>query len=246
MVTSVDRSIPLPLWAQVAEDLKRRLVGGDFEDHFPTDEELCSSYGVSRHTAREAVRHLSEEGLVRRQRGRPTSVAQPVVEQAIHSLYSLASTLRGQGLEERSEILTADRRRVTPEAAVRLGTGALDEVVYIERLRYAGGDPIAWDRSWLPAEQAGSLLGADLSTGGLYEALSRYCSIRITGGSERIIPRIPGPTERKLLAMPTGVATFSTERLVSAGVVPIEWRRSLIRGDRYSLVAQWPAPLKTG
>jgi GntR family transcriptional regulator len=245
MVISVDRSIPLPLWAQVAEDLKRRLVDGDFEDHFPTDEELCSTYGVSRHTVREAVRHLSEEGLVSRQRGRPTSVALPVVEQSIHSIYSLASTLRGQGVDERSEILTADRRRVTPEAAVRLGTGAADEVVYIERLRYAGGEPIAWDRSWLPAAQAGPLLGAELSTGGLYEALSEHCSIRITGGSERIVPRVPGPTERKLLRMPTGVATFSTERLVSAGALTIEWRRSLIRGDRYSLVAKWPTPLKT-
>lgn len=244
MVVSVDRSIPLPLWAQVAEDLERRLAGGDFEEHFPTDEELCSTYGVSRHTAREAVRRLADEGLVHRERGRPTIVAVPVVEQSIHSLYSLASTVRGQGLEERSEILTADRRRVTPEAASRLGTGAGDEVVYIERLRYAGGEPIAWDRSWLPAEQAAPLLRADLSTGGLYEALSAHCSIRITGGSERIVPLVAGPTERRLLGMPAGVATFSTERLVMAGSVPIEWRRSMIRGDRYSLVAQWPAPPK--
>ncbi|MDA8063207.1 MAG: GntR family transcriptional regulator [Actinomycetota bacterium] len=244
MAVAADRSIPLPLWAQVAEDLKRRLAEGGFEEHFPTDDQLCAYYGVSRHTAREAVRQLSAEGLVRRQRGRPTSVSRPVVEQSIHSIYSLASTVRGQGLVERSEILTTDRRPVTPEAAAQLRVDEGDEVVYVERLRYAGSEPIAWDRSWLPAELAAPLLGVDLSSGGLYEALSAHCSLRVTGGSERIVPLVSRPAERRLLRMPSGVATFSVERLVLSGSTPIEWRRSLIRGDRYCLVAQWPSPAR--
>lgn len=242
MATTVDRTLPLPLWAQVADDLTRRVSEGQFDEHFPTDDELCETYGVSRNTAREAVRRLAAEGLVRRQRGRPTAVARPVVEQSIHSLYSLASTVRGQGLEERSEILTTDRRRATPEPASRLGCGLRDEVVYIERLRYAGAEPIAWDRSWLPANLAAPLLDADLSSGGLYEALSTHCSVRITGGSERIVPVVGGPSERRLLRMPPGVAAFCTERLVTSGDVPVEWRRSVIRGDRYCLVATWPTP----
>ena len=238
---TLDRSSPLPLWAQIADDLRQRLVNGEFEGRFPTDEELRQSYDVSRQTVREAVRHLTAEGLVVRQRGRGSSITQPILEQPLHSLYSLASTVRAGGIEERSEVLAAERRPAIAEVAGQLGVDAGAEVVFIERLRFAGAEPIAWDRSWLPAHQTGALLGADLSSGGLYDVLANHCAVRITGGWERIRPVIPEPTERKLLRLPPKTAAFSIERLALAGQTPIEWRRSLIRGDRYSLIAQWPA-----
>ncbi len=236
----LDRSSPLPLWAQMTDDLRRRLLNGEFEHHFPSDEELTRDYEVSRQTAREAVRHMISEGLVVRQRGRGTSVTPPALEQHLHSLYSLASTVRATGIEERSEVLVAEQCPVTPEVATQLRLYEGATVVFIERLRFAGSEPIAWDRSWLPADQTVSLLDADLSLGGLYDALALHCSLRITGGWERIRPVIPNPTERKLLRLPPKVAAFSTERLVFVGDTPIEYRKSLIRGDRYSLVAQWP------
>ncbi len=236
----LDRASPLPLWAQIADDLRRRLLGGEFEARFPTDEELTRDYEVSRQTVREAVRHLTAAGLVVRQRGRGSSLAPPVLEQPLHSLYSLASTVRASGAEERSQVLSAERRTATAEAAAQLGTTAGEQVVFVERLRFAGADPIAWDRSWLPADQAAALLDADLSSGGLYDLLALHCSLRITGGWERIRPVVPEPGERKLLRLPPKTAAFSIQRLVLAGERPIEWRESLIRGDRYSLVARWP------
>ncbi len=241
MAATLDRSSPLPLWAQIVEDLRRRLLRGEFEAHFPTDEELTRDYEVSRQTVREAVRRLTAEGLVVRQRGRGSSVALPVLEQPLHSLYSLASAVRASGVEERSEVIAAERRPATAEvaAALDLDTGA--EVVFIERLRIAGAEPIALDRSWLPAEQAGQLLDADLSTGGLYELLAAHCALRVTGGRERIRPVIPEPSDRRLLRLPPKTAAFSIDRLVLAGDLPVEWRKSLIRGDRYSLIARWPA-----
>ena len=241
VASTLDRSSPLPLWAQIVDDLRRRLLTGEFAQHFPTDEELTRDYDVSRQTVREAVRHLTQEGLVVRQRGRGSSVAQPILEQPLHSLYSLASTVRAGGIEERSEVLAAERLSATAEVAAQLGVDTDDEVVFIERLRFAGAEPIAWDRSWLPADQAGALVDADLSSGGLYDLLATHCSVRMTGGWERIRPVIPEASERKLLRLPSKVAAFSIERLALGGETPIEWRRSLIRGDRYSLIAQWPA-----
>jgi GntR family transcriptional regulator len=237
----LDRSSPMPLWAQIAEDLRQRLHGGEFDDRFPTDEELTRDYEVSRQTVREAVRRLTAEGLVVRQRGRGTSVASPALEQSLQSLYSLASTVRAKGIEERSEVLAAVQGAAPPDAATRLGVDGGDDVVFIERLRFAGAEPIAWDRSWLPVDRAGALLETDLSSGGIYELLAAHCSVRITGGWERIRPVVPEPAARRLLRLPPNTASFSIERLALAGDTPVEWRRSLIRGDRYSLVARWPA-----
>ncbi len=241
MTAVPDRSSPLPLWAQIATDLRRRLLNGEFEEHFPTDEELTRDYDVSRHTVREAVRRLATDGLLVRQRGRGTSLTHPVLEQPLHSLYSLASSMRSQGIEERSEVRAVARVAAPAEAAAELGISPADVVVYVERLRLAGGEPIAWDRSWLPVTLASALLDVDLTHGSIYDALAVHGAVRITGGWERIRPVVPSPSERELLALADGVAAFSIERLVLAGETPAEWRRSLIRGDRYSLLAQWPA-----
>lgn len=240
MTEAIDRASPLPLWAQIVEDLRRRLIGGEFAQRFPTDEELIRDYGVSRQTVREAVRRLSAEGLVERHRGRGSSVTTPVLEQPLHSLYSLATTVRSEGIEEHSDVLAAELRRATADVADRLGLSGGDDVVFVERLRYAGPEPIALDRSWLVA-QAAPLLDADLSSGGLYELLATRCSMRITGGWERIRPVVPAAPERKLLRLPARAAAFSTERLALVGEAPAEWRRSLVRGDRYALVARWPS-----
>ena len=241
MASQVVRSNPLPLWAQIVDDLRRRLLAGEFERRFPTDEELTGYYDVSRQTVREAVRHLAAEGLVVRERGRGSSVTPPVLEQPLHALYSLASTVRASGLAERSEVLAADRRPVPAAVAADLGVEAGTEVVFIERLRFADDEPIARDRSWLPADRAGGLLDADLTSGGLYELLANRCGVRITGGWERLRPVLPEPADQVLLRLPPTAAAFSVERLVLAGDAPIEWRTSLIRGDRYSMVTQWPA-----
>ena len=71
---ALDRSNPLPLWAQLESDLKRRLDAGEFDERFPTDHELVQQYDVSRHTVREAIGHLNRSGILRRERGRGTVV----------------------------------------------------------------------------------------------------------------------------------------------------------------------------
>lgn len=241
MIGAVDRSSPLPLWAQISDDLRARLLAGDFEEHFPTDDELTRSYGVSRHTAREAVRKLSEEGLLRRQRGRGTRLARSVLEQPLHSMYSLASSISAQGLEERSEVIRAEIATCPPEGARLLRLTDANSAVYVERLRFAGDEPIAWDRSWLVVDVAEGLLDVDLTSGSIYDFLWERCSTRVTGGWERVSPVLARPGERRRLRLPEGVALFSMERLAMAGDAPVEWRRTLIRGDRYCLVASWPA-----
>ncbi|MDA8103241.1 MAG: GntR family transcriptional regulator [Nitrospiraceae bacterium] len=246
MTVKIDRLSPVPLWAQIVDDLRRRLLSGEFENGFPTDEQLTKEYDVGRQTAREAVRRLSAEGVVIRQRGRRTSVSAPILEQPIHSFYSLASTMRALGMEERNEVLAAERQPADMEVAEQLEVKEGDEVVYVERLRFAGDEPIAWDRSWLPAEKAAAVLEADLRSQGLYALLSVHCGVHISGGRERIIPVVPDATERKLLRLSPGIALFSVERLVMGGEDPIEWRKSLIRGDRYALVAHWASGVQAG
>ena len=73
----LDRRGATPLWVQLLADLRRRLGAGEFSDAFPGELALVAEYRVSRHTVREALRRLREEGLVVAERGRPPRLASP-------------------------------------------------------------------------------------------------------------------------------------------------------------------------
>src|SRR5436190_19159912 len=87
---ALDRLAGQPLWAQLLAALRRRLDLDEFADAFPGELALVAEYGVSRHTVREAVRRLREEGLVIAGRGRTPRRAEPAaIEQQLGELYSL-------------------------------------------------------------------------------------------------------------------------------------------------------------
>lgn len=235
---TLDRASALPLWAQLLADLRQRVAAGEFAERFPTDEELRLEYAVSRQTVREAARRLQGEGVIVRERGRGSALSASPLEQPLNTLYSLARTAHDLGLSERSEV-RALRRERAGESAEPLAIGPGDEVVFVERLRYVGDEPLSLHRSWLPARLAAGLLRSDLRAGSLYDALAACCGLRVTGGSERIQPEIPDPELRRLLGLPARRAVLVVERRALAGGTPVEWRRSVVRGDRYAFRADW-------
>lgn len=236
---SLDRSSPLPLWSQLVDDLRLRVARGEFDQAFPTESILGQSYGVSRQTVREALRHLTQDGLLIRERGRGTTLAVPQLEQPLHALYSLAQSVTERGWREHSEVRGLSTEPAGVHAAP-LELDADDPVLALQRLRFAADEPLSFDRSWLPADLAGGLVDADLSTGMLYDHLVEHCEVRVTGGTEVIRPRNPTSDERRLLHLPRSEAIFQVERLVFAGDRPVEFRISHIRGDRYAFRAEWP------
>jgi len=238
---AVDRSSPMPLWAQVLSDLSDRLGGGEFDERFPTDQELVDAYGVSRQTVREAVRRLVDGGVLARERGRGTRVRAVEFEHTAGTLEGLFHQVEAHGATQTSIVRI---REETTDAGIarRLMLPAGARLVHIERLRLADEEPLALDRSWLPGRVARRLLEASLTRAGLYDELARLCDVTIDGGSERVRPVIPTAAERRALAIGSGVAAFAIERLVYSQGTPVEWRQSLVRGDRYSFVVELSPP----
>lgn len=237
--SSLDRASGVPLWQQLHQDLLRRISAGEFEAGFPGEIELQGAYAVSRHTVREALRRLREAGVLDSSRGRSTRVRSEPIEQPLGSLYSLYREVEAQGLEQRSRVLALDLR-TDEQAAGHLGLPPGEELLYLERVRLVESEPLAHDRVWLPASVGGALLEMDFTHAGLYDELGRTTGTRPTGGSERIAAVAATEAEHVLLGVPVGAPCFAIERLGRVGEAsPIEYRRSVIRGDRYTLVTSW-------
>jgi GntR family transcriptional regulator len=229
----------LPLWARVLADLRGRMASGEFAARFPGDAELVTHYGVSRHTVREAVRRLQEEGLLERRRGQGSFLVGPAIEQPLGTMYSLFRSVEATGATQESLVRVLERRH-DDKAAAMLGCVG-EPLIYLERLRLADGEPIALESAWLPAAVAEPLLEVDFRRTALYEELRRRCGVRLTSGWERIRPAMPDRTARDALGLDAGAPVFGIERFSLAEQHPIEWRHSLVRSDRFFFVARWSA-----
>lgn len=237
---SLDRTSPLPLWAQVLDDLKTRLDAGDFDTGFPPERQLIDEYGVSRHTVRDAMTRLRQAGVISRERGRGTFLRKPTIEQPTGALYSLFRSIEDQGFVAHSEVL-ALRRAFDDTIAARLGLGTSEGLVYLHRIRMAGDQPIATDEIWLPESIAAPILASDFTATSLYGELEARCGVRPRTGWERVSPILPSDEERRLLQIGPKQPAFLVERSTEANGRPLEWRRTVIRGDQYAFLTTWSA-----
>lgn len=231
----------LPLWQQLHHDLMRRLGEGEFKGAFPGELALRDEYGVSRNTVREALRTMRNEGLVTSARGhRPRITSPSHLEQPLGALYSLFASVEGAGLEQRSAVVRLDVQ-ADAHASVRLQREESTPLIRLERIRLAGGEPLAHDCVWIPADVGSGLLSADFSHTSLYAELAERCGVRLTGGRERLAAVIPTAQQRRLLALGADTAAFAIERLGCSFGRPVEWRTTLIRADRFAAIAEFSA-----
>jgi GntR family transcriptional regulator len=238
---TLDRAAGRPLWEQLLGDLRRRLDQDEFRTAFPGELALVAEYGVSRHTVREAVRRLREEGIVVAGRGRTPRRAEPTeIEQPLGEIYSLFTAVEATGRAQRSVVRTLDVR-ADGVIAARLGLEESTPLVHLERLRLADAEPLAVDRVWLPEQLAAPLLDVDFGRTALYTEYAARCGVRVTGGHEQIRAVVPGEAERGLLGIGPDVAALAIDRLGLAGDRPVEWRHTLVRADRFSVTARFSA-----
>jgi GntR family transcriptional regulator len=234
----------IALWARLAESLRRRLREGEFDERFPTEAELVADYDVSRATVREALRRLRAEGLLEARQGAGTFVLQRQLDEPILGRVGLARMIEGAGLSERSRILRAEAVVAGPLAATVLGCDSQSEALRLERLRMAGGQPIALDRSVILVSGAARrrILSAPLDHGSIYDILESRAGLRVDAGRELVRAVECPPAERRLLALGRREGALELERIAYAGAVAVEWRTTLLKGSHYVFGTVWGAP----
>lgn len=119
-----------PLWVELQRILVERIVGGEYApgSALPTEAQIGAQYQVSRSVVREAVKVLTEKGLVRIDRGNGTLVTEKADWRSFDPMV-LAARLRGpDGLEVLRELFIL-RRSVEPELAAMAARNANDEAL---------------------------------------------------------------------------------------------------------------------
>lgn len=129
-----------PRYLQLARELKRAIADGTYPvgARLPTELDLCKQFGISRFTARGAVRVLSSAGLVtRRQRVGTVVVATPDEARFSHDAASLRDLLQyAQDTELR--LVYVGRVALSKVQAREFGAEPGVEWIYAVGIRYQG------------------------------------------------------------------------------------------------------------
>lgn len=143
--------LPLPLYHQIFNILRDRVLGGDpaYGAQMPTEFGLAEAFGVSRITAKRALDELANAGLVERQRGRGTHVIHRAKPPSVRGpLVGLLENLHI--LAEETEVKVVEFGRVAPPAPVRelFGLPPAEPLARAVRIRSRAGTPFAHYTSW--------------------------------------------------------------------------------------------------
>jgi DNA-binding GntR family transcriptional regulator len=207
----VDRLSPIPLYYQVATRLEQLIESGELPVGSRLENELDLSHqlGVSRPTMRRAISYLVERGLLVRRRGIGTQVVRPKVRRPV-SLSSLHDDLSTTGRTPHTEVLSFDVRPVTDVMAHALGVPDGTPATHLERLRYAGDEPLALMRNVVPTTVL-ALRPEDLEHAGLYELL-RAAGSEPRMATEQIGARAATVAEARTLREKRGAPLLTMSR----------------------------------
>jgi len=231
----LDRTSPIPLYFQIAENLKQAIEDGTLKpgDRLDNELDLTERLGVSRPTVRQAVQRLVEQGLVVRRRGLGTLVVAPRILRSV-ALTSLYDDLSANHRHPATTVLATSEIEANDELASILSLPSGAAVLSVERLRLADGNPLAIMHNFLPAGLLEGRPEEALEKTGLYELL-RSQGVRLQAGEQVIGARRATAREAKLLQAPRNATVLTMTRTTfdPAGR-PVEHGSHAYLADRYS------------
>ena len=198
----------------IATDLAAKIRAGQYSpgEALPPQRELSAAYGVTLMTLRQALRQLSDDGLIVQQPGRGTFVAPPHLAYRSGALQSLADDLTKQGHEVRTTVLARTVRRAPATVAAQLRIRPDDTALRLERLREFGGRPAIHQVSWVRQPHADGIRGHDLDAVSLYGALAD-AGVAVARATETIRPGALAMAAARHLREPAGSPVFVSDRI---------------------------------
>lgn len=246
-----------PITRQITEDLRKEIEDGTYGPGalLPSEPELAQKYGVSRQTARSALKALEQEGLVvvHSTRGRTVRNRPPL--RRISSTHRHASHRQSgkpefdteaiaQGQVPSRRMLMIGRGPIPGDIAPWLNAEPGQEAVIRKRLQLLDGIPAVISTSYYPLWVAENtrLESADALPEGP-DNLIEQMGHRFARGMELLRARMPTPNEVQMLELSPGVPVV---RMLHIDYDPegrsLQVADDLYAADRHEFAFEWTEP----
>jgi GntR family transcriptional regulator len=220
-----------PLYRMIAEDLRTKIDSGELPAErggaLPTERDLQQSYGASRNTVRDAIKFLTQLGLIETRPGQGTFVVEKpipfmtelIVDPGGRDTSDYEAQVAGQGRMATSSEPRVEIQHATEMVASLLGLDPGSQVVSRHQQRFIDGTPWSLQTTFYPmsiVEQGATRLirPTDIE-GGAVHYLAREYDLTQVGYRDTISVRPPEPDEAWFFKLaPDGrVSVFEIHRV---------------------------------
>ncbi len=192
---------------QVKSTIKARIINDEYVNgRIPSETILADELQVSRTTIRDALSRLENEGVIYRKQGAGTFVNQPglQIKTRLEEIWSYEDVIAAHGYTPSTQILALRRELAGEETAVSLQIDPTDEILRVEKLFLADGQPVILAHNLIAVELSEAELDFHAP---IYEVLRGNGLPHGRGGSRQqltyylseIVPAIAKPTLAKIL-----------------------------------------------
>ncbi len=185
-----NRESPVPVFIQIEQDIRRKILSGQIKhgERLPRETVLAEQYGASRVTIRRALEELASANLVVRRHGIGTIATPPegILTFDLDVMVSFADQLTNAGVKPQTSF---DKRLIVddlPEEFDGWRELLQPPYVYVSRLVKAGGRPLALNRSWLPAARFPELASAPILNASLWRTITEKYGVTPYSSRNRV------------------------------------------------------------
>lgn len=203
----------LPLWYQVTESLRARILGrapGD-SPRLPTEAQLAAEYSVAVSTVRQALATLETEGLITRRRRLGTYIADDApTHPPLHVLGTVDTILAQQAGDD---IRLLRRTPVPTPAALIAHFPGVTTLIEFQRLRLHDGVPISHAENHIRPEHAETITDEDLHAAPMTKLLRDRAALDLAR-IDNTVEACPAPPHiAELLQIPLAAPTLRSTNI---------------------------------
>lgn len=176
-------TLPMPKYRQIAQRLTKEIAGGKYPvgSMLPAEAELSELWRTSRYTVREALRSLSDRGLVERRRGSGTRVVSTNPARAF--VYRLSSTddiLKYPEVTRRENLFTG-LVHADPDLSIKIDCPIGKSWYRTSGIRRSNSNnlPIAWSDIYVLPEFAEILERGDTGRTPVYQQIEDTTGVAV-------------------------------------------------------------------
>ncbi|MEK4029628.1 MULTISPECIES: GntR family transcriptional regulator [Bacillaceae] len=236
----INKQSPLPIYFQIETMIRQQIERGELKpgEALPSERIYAEEFGISRMTVRQAITNLVIAGLLYREKGRGTFVAENKMEQHLSGLTSFTEDMKKRGLTPGSRLLTFQIAPAPKKIAGRLQIKEGAPIYEVTRLRLADDVPMALETLFVSTDLVKDL-NEEIVISSLYEYVEGKLNLKIGHALQSIEAISPGEKEREYLQVSKDVPVMLMARhtFLEDGR-PLEYVQSSYRADRYKFMIE--------
>ena len=188
-------------------------------------------------TLRRALHILETRGLITRQQGRGTFIAEPKVERRLPALFTVGMLRRGY--KPGARIISFEQRPVEASLAALMGLPVSTPVYYAHRLRLLNEEPVMMEKFTIPVYRFPNLNKYNLSRRSVYKIMEEEYGVVVSRSQQSLEPVLATEYEAEWLGIKVGAPLMLERRLTfDQDGRAVEFTKDLYRGDRFRFVAE--------